>query len=68
MEELAEKALEQLPPDYREVLRLCREEDASLREVGERMGRSREAAKKLHGRAMVQFIKNFESLRRGEHD
>ncbi len=67
-EELAEKALEQLPHDYQKVLRLCREEGVSLREVGERMGRSREAAKKLHGRAMVQFIKHFEKLRKGKQD
>lgn len=66
--DLVEKALQQLPPDYRDVLRLCREEGLSLREVGERIGRSREAAKKLHGRAMVQFIESFERLRRGEHD
>jgi DNA-directed RNA polymerase specialized sigma24 family protein len=50
------------------VLRLHREEGVTLREVGQRMGRSYEAAKKLHGRAMVEFIKNFEGLRRNGHD
>ncbi len=68
LEELARTALDELPPDYREVLRLHREEGATLREVGQRMGRSYEAVKKLHGRAMVEFIKNFEGLRRNGHD
>lgn len=68
LEELARTALDDLPPDYREVLRLHREEGVTLREVGQRMGRSYEAAKKLHGRAMVEFIKNFEGLRRNGHD
>ena len=64
----AARALAQLPPDYREVLRLCREGRTSLREVGERMGRSHEAAKKLHGRAMMQFLNNFERLRGDRHE
>ncbi len=42
----------QLPDDYREIIRLTREEHLTLRVAGERMGRSREAAKKLYARAM----------------
>lgn len=45
-------ALQQLPDDYREIIRLTREEHLTLRVAGERMGRSREAAKKLYARAM----------------
>ncbi len=48
-------ALETLPEDYREVLRLTQFDGRTLREAAERMGRSREAVKKLYGRAMVRF-------------
>ena len=48
-------ALETLPPDYREVLRLTRFQGLSLGEAADRMGRSREAVKKLYGRALVCF-------------
>ena len=41
-----------LSEDHREVLRLALEEGLSLRECAERMGRSREAMKKLYGRAV----------------
>ena len=57
-----------LPPDYREVLRLAREEDLSLREVAERMGRSREAIKKLYGRALLRFKEAFDRLGGSGHD
>lgn len=49
------RALETLPEDYREVLRLTQFEGRTLREAAELMGRSREAVKKLYGRAMVRF-------------
>ena len=59
---MAERALRQLPPDYQEILRLVREEDLTLRDCGARMGRSREAAKKLYGRALSSFTEMFERL------
>jgi len=60
--ELAERAFRGLPPDYQWILRLVREEDLVLAEAGARMGRSREAAKKLYARAMASFVAKFERL------
>jgi RNA polymerase sigma factor (sigma-70 family) len=60
--ELAQRALLGLPPDYQEILRLVREEDVTLQEAGTRMGRSRDAAKKLYGRALSAFTEEFERL------
>lgn len=51
--------LDALPPDYREILRLARLEGLTLREAGERMGRSREAAKKLYARALARFTELY---------
>jgi len=64
LEVIAARALDLLPRDYREVLRLYRESGASLREIAVRMNRSHDATKKLHGRAMLQFGEHFERLRR----
>ena len=64
LEELARKAMGMLPADDREVLLLVREEGLSLREAAKRMGRSYEAVKKLHGRALYKFTELFESSRR----
>ena len=49
------QTLATLPPDYGEVLRLTQFEGLSLRDAAERMGRSRDATKKLFGRAMIRF-------------
>jgi RNA polymerase sigma factor (sigma-70 family) len=59
---LARRALHGLPPDYQEILRLVREEDLTLQEAGMRLGRSRDAAKKLYGRALSAFTEEFERL------
>ena len=64
--DLARAAMAALPPDYREVLRLARDEQLTLREVGERMERSREAAKKLYARAISRFEQELEKRRGGE--
>jgi RNA polymerase sigma-70 factor (subfamily 1) len=61
--DIARTAMETLPEDYREVLRLAREEMLPLREVGVRMGRSRDAAKKLYWRAIQRFKEEFEALK-----
>ena len=37
------------------MLRLTQFDGLTLREAAERMGRSREAVKKLYGRAMIRF-------------
>jgi RNA polymerase sigma-70 factor (ECF subfamily) len=53
----ARRAMESLPEDYRRVLHLARAEGLSLGEAAERMGRSREATKKLYARALAAFTK-----------
>ncbi len=53
--EIVRRALARLPPDYAEVLRLTRLEGLTLAEAAVRMGRSREAVKKLAGRALARF-------------
>jgi RNA polymerase sigma factor (sigma-70 family) len=55
-------ALGQLSPDQREVMRLVHEERLSLREVAERLGRSYDAVKKMHGRALLRFTNSFNRL------
>ena len=49
-------ALSLLPEDHRKILELVFHEHLTLREAGERMGRSREAAKKLYGRALAGLM------------
>ena len=60
---LVGEALGRLPGEHREVLMLVREEGLSLRKAAERMGRSHEATRKLHQRAMFQFTEIFGRLR-----
>jgi RNA polymerase sigma-70 factor (ECF subfamily) len=48
-------AMVELSADHRRVLQLALEEGLSLREVAVHMGRSREAAKKLYGRAVCRL-------------
>jgi RNA polymerase sigma-70 factor (ECF subfamily) len=62
MHALAQHAMRRLPPDYREVLRLARQEHLSLVDAAERMGRSHEATKKLYGRALARFRIEFGRL------
>lgn len=57
-------ALARLPEDYERVLILTRIEGLTLREAGERMGRSREAMKKLYGRAVCRLKTTFEEMNR----
>ena len=53
--ERARSAMERLPEDYRTVLHLALEKGLALREAAEHMGRSREATKKLYGRALCRL-------------
>ncbi|MHC4549260.1 MAG: sigma-70 family RNA polymerase sigma factor [Planctomycetota bacterium] len=52
LEDAARAALEQLPEHYREVVRLLQEERLTMAEAAARLGRSREAVKKLYVRAL----------------
>ena len=64
---LADRAFVALPEHYREVVRLARVEQLSLREIAEKTDRSREAVKKLYARAMSQFTQAFERLKGDSH-
>lgn len=48
----AQRAFERLPPDYQMVLQLMRVEGTDLQDVAAQVGRSYEATKKLHARAI----------------
>jgi RNA polymerase sigma-70 factor (ECF subfamily) len=50
-----QQALEQLSPDYEDVIRMRNWERLSFAEIGQRMGRSEDAAKKLWGRALIKL-------------
>jgi len=53
------RAMEAISEDHREVLRLATEEGLTLRQIAARMGRSREAVKKLYGRALGRFTEEY---------
>lgn len=61
--ERADRALRLLPEDYREILTLTRRLHLGLDEAALRMGRSREAARKLLSRAVARFAEEFDALR-----
>jgi len=63
--ELAKRALATLPEDYRDVLRLTRDEKLSFAVAAERMERSEAATRKLYGRALERFRQEFDRLRGG---
>lgn len=68
--ELAEavhRALRRLPPDYREVLRLTRIDGLTLAKASQHMSRSREATKKLYGRAMSRFAAVYDAMTKQGH-
>jgi RNA polymerase sigma-70 factor (ECF subfamily) len=48
-------AMAQLPPDYRTVLELATEQGLPLREAAEKLGRTPDATKKLHSRALCRL-------------
>lgn len=50
-----DRALAQLPEEYRQVLTLRHQEDLPFEEVGRRLGRSENAARKLWARAVRQL-------------
>jgi len=67
LRDLARAAFARLPADYREILRLTREDGLAFPEAGRRMNRSADAARKLYGRAAERFAEVFEGLK-GGHD
>ncbi len=54
-----EKAIDELKPEYREVIVLAKIEGLSYKEIGERLGKSADAAGHLLLRAMVALTKAF---------
>ena len=48
-------ALQDLPPDYHEVIRLRNHDQLTFQEIGERIGRSAEASRKLWARAVERL-------------
>ena len=63
--ETVEAALLALSDVHRQVLRWARIEHRTLGEIAERLGRSREAAKKLYARALARFTEVLRSAREG---
>jgi RNA polymerase sigma factor (sigma-70 family) len=64
---IALEALDRLPPDYRRVLRYSLQEHLTVKQMAERLGRSENAVKKLHGRAIVRFREALQCLRDETH-
>ena len=62
-EELArlEKSIDQLKPEYREVIVLTKIEGLSYKEISKRLGKSHDAVRKLVSRAIVALADVFES-------
>jgi len=65
LREQLREAVKSLPEDYREVLRLTREEGLRFDEAAERMGRSRAAVKKLVSRALCRLRREMRRLEGG---
>jgi len=61
------EALALVPDDYRCILELVYVEQLNLREAGERMGRSADAARKLYGRALTRFTEVCKQMRGSGH-
>ena len=60
LNELA-KAMDQLKPEYKEVIVLTKIEGLSYKEISDRLGKSDEAVRKLVSRAMAVLTSVFES-------
>ena len=54
------KAIDALKPEYREVIVLTKVEGLSYREIGDKLGRSADAARMLYSRAMAALTGAFE--------
>ncbi len=60
LDELA-KAMDQMKPEYKEVIVLTKIEGLSYKEISDRLGKSSEAVRKLVSRAMAVLTSVFES-------
>ncbi len=60
LEELA-KAMDELKPEYKEVIVLAKIEGLSYKEISDKLGKSNEAVRKLVSRAMAELTSVFES-------
>jgi RNA polymerase sigma-70 factor (ECF subfamily) len=56
------KAIEALKPEYRQVIVLTKIDGLSYREIGDRLGKSSEAVRKLVSRALEELIDIFENV------
>ena len=56
------KAIDALTPQYREVILLTKIEGLSYKEIGDRLGKSSEAVRKLVSRALEALISVFENV------
>ena len=61
--ELARRALRALSEDYQTALRLTQDERLTIPDAAERMERSVAATRKLYGRALERFRREFDRLR-----
>ena len=57
-----EKAIDELKPEYKEVIVLTKIEGLSYKEIGERLGKSADAVGKLLSRAMVALTIAYEKV------
>lgn len=64
-QEQMRRARKQLSPAQQEVLSLVQEHGLTLGEVAGRIGRSRDAVKKIYGRGIVRFKQAFDEQREG---
>jgi DNA-directed RNA polymerase specialized sigma24 family protein len=55
LKDAARRAFADLPENFQEVLGLLQDQDLSLNEAAARLGKSREAVKKLYGRALAEL-------------
>lgn len=60
--DLLYQALARLPDDYRDVVRLRYLEERSFEEIGQRLNRSADAARKLWARAMERLRQEWEGV------
>jgi len=58
-----EKAIDTLKAEYREVIIFTKIEGLGYQEIGDRLGKSSEAIRKLVSRAMTALINSFESVK-----
>jgi RNA polymerase sigma-70 factor (ECF subfamily) len=56
-----EKAIDQLKPEYKEVIILTKIEGLSYKEISGRLGKSNDAIRKLISRAILALANVFES-------